>query len=206
MLDMPDNGKRIFLARHGQSVANLEQRVSGQIDTPLTEKGRQQAQWLSDVLRLEPLSAVYCSSLSRSRDTALPTARRHNLALDALEQLDEIHYGELQGRPLEAVAGGARFPGYCAADGESAAAFAERVRRGLERIVDGMSGPVLIVGHRKTNEVILKQLLGPLVGPGQGLNIKNKYVYRIELEPLAVHTIRLGGDRHGVRFEGIKCD
>lgn len=48
----PENRPRtIFLARHGQSESNLEERISGQADPNLTEKGLRQAQRLAEVLR-----------------------------------------------------------------------------------------------------------------------------------------------------------
>lgn len=39
-----DHPLRIYLARHGQSELNLQQRISGQADAQLSAKGLEQAQ------------------------------------------------------------------------------------------------------------------------------------------------------------------
>ena len=62
---------RILLARHGETVFNVERRYQGQSDSPLTERGVEQARQLARMLRDEPVGAVYSSDLGRALETAL---------------------------------------------------------------------------------------------------------------------------------------
>lgn len=205
---------RIFLARHGQSVLNLEQRLSGQADVSLSDQGRAQALALREVLRDEPLTAIYASNLQRTRYTASPTAQCHGLPITALDALREIGLGILEGRYADhrdeeacrlwakraldkqnfAVAGGETYPDFTA-----------RVLGGLEQILANSSGAILIVAHRNTNELILAQLLAEDLLCAGEINIKNKYLYEIHCTQIPeVTTIRLGGEHHGQRYPGLR--
>jgi broad specificity phosphatase PhoE len=63
---------KLLLIRHGQSVANTEGRLQGQLDSPLTELGRNQARALAHRLVREgwSVSVVYASDLCRAAETA----------------------------------------------------------------------------------------------------------------------------------------
>ena len=61
MLAVPP-GVTLYLARHGQTKANLEKRFSGAKDTPLTGLGLAQARAVGDILKrvLGPAPAIAC--------------------------------------------------------------------------------------------------------------------------------------------------
>ena len=62
------------MARHGETVFNLERRYQGQSDSPLTARGVAQARELAHALQGEPVAAVYSSDLGRALETALVMA------------------------------------------------------------------------------------------------------------------------------------
>lgn len=63
--------KRLYLARHGETEWNADNRVQGSIDIPLSDKGREQAKWLARSLaNARRPEIVFSSDLSRSRETA----------------------------------------------------------------------------------------------------------------------------------------
>jgi broad specificity phosphatase PhoE len=207
--------KRLFLARHGESEANEQKIISGQLDVPLTEKGRKQAQWLCDVLKNERLSAVYTSSLSRAIETAKPTAECHHLPVQAIDNLKEIHFGVLQGRVADETDIEAKTlmqtrkanKDYMIPGGESFYAFQVRILDCLQNLLPSMPDNSLLVAHRNTNEVILAKLLGLDQKSDMVINVKNKYLYEIQLDTtLTINTIRLGGEFHGRKFAGLKDD
>lgn len=67
----PDASMRLYLIRHGESVANAAGLVTGSIDTPLSNRGRQQvAELFSSKLRQIRFDHVFSSSAQRARETA----------------------------------------------------------------------------------------------------------------------------------------
>ncbi|MEO9322817.1 histidine phosphatase family protein [Nocardioides sp. C4-1] len=86
---------RIHLLRHGQTPHN----VAGALDTArpgagLTELGQQQARAVVPALDGEPVDAVFCSPLVRTRLTAQPLADHRGLAVTEVEGLEEISAGD----------------------------------------------------------------------------------------------------------------
>ena len=67
------SGITVYLARHGETVANIEHRFQGRNDTPLTEKGRLQAKMvasiLAECLKGKPTPKFVASPLPRARTT-----------------------------------------------------------------------------------------------------------------------------------------
>jgi broad specificity phosphatase PhoE len=90
---------KLLLIRHGESIANTEGRLQGQLDSPLSDRGREQARALAARLLHErrTIAAIYASDLSRSAETAeiLATGLSAPLHLDA--RLREYDVGDLTG-------------------------------------------------------------------------------------------------------------
>ena len=57
---------RLFALRHGETAWNVGSRIQGQLDVPLNETGRWQAERLAQALADERLAAVYASDLARA--------------------------------------------------------------------------------------------------------------------------------------------
>src|SRR6476661_8354230 len=83
----------VFLARHGETLWNLERRFQGHGDSPLSERGLEQARRLGERLAGESLAAVYSSDLGRTRQTAEQVANRHGLEVQTHAGLREIDTG-----------------------------------------------------------------------------------------------------------------
>lgn len=91
----------LILIRHGQSVTNLTRTFTGQNDVPLTDLGREQAERTALYLDRFPITAIWSSDLSRARETAAPTAKRHGLTVRTDPRLREMNAGEWQGKTFE---------------------------------------------------------------------------------------------------------
>lgn len=87
----------VFLARHGETVWNVERRFQGHRDSPLSERGREQARRLGERLASEPLTAVYASDLGRTIRTAEAVVAHHGLEVRTHPGLREIDTGVLTG-------------------------------------------------------------------------------------------------------------
>ena len=86
----------LYIVRHGETVANIESRIQGQNDSPLTGLGVAQAQAVADRLASESFTAVYSSDLGRARATAEIIASRHNLPVQTSDLLREARFGLVQ--------------------------------------------------------------------------------------------------------------
>lgn len=91
----------LTLVRHGQSTANRDGILQGRLDAPLSELGRRQASQLGAwfVQRGMDWDAVYCSPLSRARDTATLITEHVGRASPVQDaSLAEIDVGQMQGK------------------------------------------------------------------------------------------------------------
>lgn len=136
---------RFWFLRHGETTWNAEGRTQGQLDAPLSERGRAQAAEAARLLAGEPIRRIVASPLSRARHTAERAAEATGAPLSFDPDLMECHLGELQGQPRgefvhEYFEGRWSPPG-----GETYAAFAARVWAAMRRAVDAPG--VLIVAH-----------------------------------------------------------
>ena len=93
----------VFLARHGETRWNVERRFQGHLDSPLTERGQEQARRLGERLAGERIAAVYSSDLGRTRNTAEFVARPHRLEVRPHPGLREIDTGDWTGLHREDV-------------------------------------------------------------------------------------------------------
>ena len=179
----------IYLVRHGESQLNLEKRVSGQFDTPLSQEGIHHSQMLAVHLLEVPLTGIYTSALRRTVETTRPTAAMHGLPIQSHAALNEQHFGVLEGRfrderdpearaLWEARKGDKRthrIPG-----GERFIDLAERVQQVLRDILVHEAGrTILIVGHRNTNRALFGMLMRQPEEEWPHIHLKSQYVYRI---------------------------
>lgn len=91
------NTGKIYLIRHGQTDGNGS-RYIGWEDLPLNVTGLQQAAAITHVLLEESIQAIYTSALSRAVATGRPLAEQKKLHWQTTPLLNEIDYGEYQGR------------------------------------------------------------------------------------------------------------
>lgn len=145
----------IFLARHGETDWNRDNRFQGHADPPLNETGRAQAGELSAALTAEPLAAVYSSPLQRAFETAQIVAAPHGLEPVPVDALREVDVGSWQGLTRDEIE--ERFPEQFARwidyqagweDGESYDEMGRRVIAGLLELAAAHGGErILAVSH-----------------------------------------------------------
>ncbi|MFL5821044.1 MAG: histidine phosphatase family protein [Solirubrobacteraceae bacterium] len=160
----------ILLARHGETDDNREPiRIQGSSDTPLNDTGRAQAAELAERVTARGIAALYCSHLSRARETAEIVGERLGLEPLVDPRLAEADRGELEGRRWIDVARddpelyaawrtageSFRFPG-----GESLGEQDARVRAALADIRQAGRLPALVVCHGGSIRVVLCRLNG----------------------------------------------
>jgi len=90
----------LFLVRHGQTVWHAENRYAGTTDVALDPSGYAQAERLAAWASTAGLAAIWCSPLSRARETAFPAARAAGLEMQVDERLREIDFGQIEGKTM----------------------------------------------------------------------------------------------------------
>jgi broad specificity phosphatase PhoE len=155
----------LLLARHGETDDNIEPiRIQGRIDTPLNATGRAQAAELAERVVPERVTGIWCSQLSRAKETAEIVGRRVGIEPIVDPRLAEGNRGRLEGRLWEEVARSEpntyaawraageefRFP-----QGESLKEQQDRVLAALSEIRAAGPGPSLVVCHGGSIRVVL---------------------------------------------------
>lgn len=159
----------LILARHGETVWNVEKLYRGRTDVNLDEVGIKQAELLGKYLSNWELEAIYSSPLKRAIDTANIIARYQKIGVQIAEGLIDFDYGKWQSLSEQEAKRlyptlhnewhnnphKVKMPG-----GESL----EDVRRRAIEVVDDVlskyQGSVVLVSHRVVNKVLICSLLG----------------------------------------------
>ena len=90
----------LVLVRHGESLWNLENRFTGWIDVPLTEKGEEEARCAGEKIKGIKFDKAYTSVLQRAGKTLLiilSVIGQEKIPVEKDQALNERHYGDLQG-------------------------------------------------------------------------------------------------------------
>jgi broad specificity phosphatase PhoE len=165
----------IRLARHGESEGNFAGSLQGsRFDTPLSGRGRRQAEALAIRLADEGIDALWSSPMVRARETASIVAAPHGLSLSIDADLVEFDWGVWSGRPFDGVleqevsSVRARWRAgetdLAPSGGESPSRAGTRAERFLGRLrATGARAP-LVVAHGRFNRILMAVLLGRPLG------------------------------------------
>lgn len=84
-----------YFVRHGQTVWNVENKICGCTDSPLTEYGREQARETGRKILAEGIQAdeILCSPLSRAKDTAQLISEMTGIPCRVEPRLIEQNFG-----------------------------------------------------------------------------------------------------------------
>ena len=141
---------KLFVARHGKTVWNEQNRVCGRTDVELTEKGIDQAKMLAQEAKQQKLDIIISSPLKRARETAEIVAGECQIPVVIEDRLIEQDYGIYEGvdRKDEAFLSNKRNFAYKYPGGESMMQVACRVYGLLDEIKEQYAGKtVLLVCH-----------------------------------------------------------
>jgi broad specificity phosphatase PhoE len=161
---------RIYLIRHGSTTLSAEDRFSGGTEVDLSEEGRWQATCLAKRLADDKITAVYCSPMRRTVQTASIIGKPYHLTPIRREGLREIHHGHWETMRRQDVE--EQYPEEYAAWQEDPFTFAPEggesgvmvMARALpvirEIVVSHSEQTVAVVSHKATIRLILSSLLG----------------------------------------------
>lgn len=194
---------RLFLIRHGETVANRENRYIGVRDDPLSAHGETQALQLAGALAVLPFVAVYSSPLQRAYNTALPIATQHMLDVQTVDDLRECNFGAWEGLSHAEVK--ARSPedarrlqeweqnaSLAPPGGESFEAMQERVCATVERLCQAHPDQaIVLVSHVGPIKVLLCAALGAPLSPALPIFLDPATISVVDWRHAAPATVRL---------------
>lgn len=90
--------KTLYLVRHGQTLFNVQKRIQGWCDSPLTDLGIQQAKAVGQYFQDNHIviDHAYCSTSERACDTLENIV---DIPYTRLKDLKEMNYGALEAHP-----------------------------------------------------------------------------------------------------------
>ena len=157
---------RIIAIRHGETSWNVDTRIQGHLDIPLSANGRWQAERLAAALKGESLAAIYASDLTRAWETAQYLGRAQGLAVIKEIGLRERGFGDFQGKtfaeieallPEQSQRWRKRDPEFSPHGGESLMALRSRVISATERLAALHPGEqIAVVGHGGVMDVLYR--------------------------------------------------
>ncbi len=95
---------RFIVVRHGLSTANKAEIFAAHTDTPLTEQGKQQAEYVAAYLaQTGRVDRIFYSGLTRTKQTAAPSAKLFGLPMQEEKGLIEIFAGLWENLPYKEI-------------------------------------------------------------------------------------------------------
>src|SRR6266480_2076766 len=194
---------RLYLVRHGETVANREYRYIGTRDDPLSPLGETQALQLAEVLSGLPIAAVYSSPLQRTYYTAIQIAARHSHEVQSVDALRECDFGTWEGMSRAEVL--ERSPedsqrlrewehntSVAPPDGESFEALQQRVIAAVERLAHAHPDQaIVLVSHVGPIKVLLSAALGAPLSSAFRIFLDPATISVVDWRNAAYGTVRL---------------
>jgi broad specificity phosphatase PhoE len=160
---------RLIVVRHGETFYNMEDRLTGQADIPLSPLGERQAVRVGAYLANEKLDCIVSSDLQRARATARAIATHHALTVEEDPDIREIALGNWEGMLSSEIAiiepemmaqWRANSSLFAPPGGENLIQLRTRIARALDRwYARYPDGSVVWVAHGGTIGVLICHLL-----------------------------------------------
>ena len=87
----------LFIVRHTETIGNVEKRLSGRKDYPISSEGEKYIQKLTIALKNIKFDKIYASTSKRTFFTVEPLAKINKLSIIELEDLCEMNFGIYDG-------------------------------------------------------------------------------------------------------------
>ncbi|QPG26645.1 2,3-diphosphoglycerate-dependent phosphoglycerate mutase GpmB [Pantoea sp. SM3640] len=186
---------QVYLVRHGETVWNAERRIQGQSDSPLTEKGEQQAYQVGERVKHLGITHVIASDLGRTHRTAEIIADACGCTVTLDPRLRELNMGVLEKRPLDGLTAeeeqwratlvngteGGRIP-----EGESMTEMATRMHAALNACLELPAGSrPLLVSHGMALGSLVSTILGLPAYAERRLRLRNCSISRVDYQQSA---------------------
>ena len=183
----------LIIVRHAESTGNAEDRLQGQHDFPLSDRGRRQATLLRARFESEGYEPthIYSSPLSRTLETARIASAGWDLPITEWDDLMETDIGVFSGLTWDDVK--ARFPEMARRFAETrnmdvvegAETFEQRSERGsrvIDRVMDEHTNDdrVLVFSHGGIMQYQIARVMG--TSRVWGLSVRNTAMFEFSVD------------------------
>ena len=202
--------QELLLVRHGESTANAKGIWQGQMEFPLSERGRAQASLAGHGLSRQPFEGLYSSPLSRAFETAEIIRDRTGFAGEVVpvEGLSERNGGILEGhtwdeqerrnpelaRKFLAIPEEERWALVGAETDEAVIARFEEALSSIRALHPG-GARIVVVSHGGVMRAFLRGLFGPEVLPG-AQRAANASITRLQWGDMGPRLLEVGSTAH----------
>lgn len=209
----------LILVRHGETIWNKQRKHQGWLDSPLTQKGEEEAGEIALCLKDYRIDELYSSPLGRAVATAKIICKENKCTAIEEPLLKEKSYGAIEGLSLEAAI--EKFPdevkkresdkyNYNYPGGESYREMNEkRIKPFIKKTIEpniGSKKTIVVVSHSGPGKLIIGDLLG--LGESETISIvhPNDCIYFIELAKGRKPVVSYLRASSGKRGEGYLTD
>ncbi len=194
------------LIRHAETVWNLEKKIQGHQDSPLSSNGSSMADSWAEILKDRGYNRIITSDLGRAVKTGEIINRVLQIPASKAKCLREMDWGEWTGRVYKEVRKGAPEImkkqvhsgwGFHPPGGESRRAVAIRSVLGLEKTAEKWPGQrILIVTHEGLIHCLINYLLGRSFLYGEKPILKSYHLHELKhdgnnLLPCSINALNL---------------
>ena len=144
---------KLILVRHALTVDNQKSRLSGHIDSSISEEGKEQIDKITNYLKDFDIDKIYTTTSSRTKDTVKKLSELKSIEIIEKESLKEISFGDFEGLTFDEIKD--KYP-----NGESLIDSYNRVCIELDNIISNNDDrTILICSHGGTIRNIITYLI-----------------------------------------------
>lgn len=94
---------KLILVRHALTVDNQKSRLSGHIDSSISEEGKEQIDKITNYLKDFDIDKIYSTTSSRTKDTVKKLSELKSIEIIEKESLKEISFGDFEGLTFDEI-------------------------------------------------------------------------------------------------------
>ena len=193
----------LFIVRHGETIWNVQRKMMGKTDIPLSHRGKVQARAIAKLLAGYPIDVIYSSPLTRTLQTAKAIRTNKTTPLILHAALKERDFGVLEGKTYEeAHAYGTPmqygeskyYPYFRPPDGERLLDVENRTKLCIQDLTHHRGKNIVIVSHGSFLRVLFCHLLGLKLDEMGDVHFDNASLSIIEIEenqPGRLHALNI---------------
>ncbi len=204
-----DEVTRFGLIRHAQTAWNMEKKIQGHSDTPLTARGEQQAANWGRILSPIPWDRILASDVGRAVTTAEQINEFLNIPFETEPRIREQDWGDWVGKTVAQIKSDASQVldeqinagwDFCPPGGESRLRVLERSQAALQDAAQRYPGEtILVVCHEGVVKSLIYDLFGRKYLPNEPAVLKSYQLHwlvdtdsRLQIEQ--INALKLGSE------------